>query len=100
MIGIITHGGRIPLSVADYVSAPVVERAESFATVVAYAGTYTFAGDRVIHHVEAAWMQNFVKTDQVRTIVKLQANGVTLRTQPFLKGGVRVTQELVWERLK
>ena len=100
MIGIISVDGRKPLSVPDYISAPLAERAEAFSTFVAYAGTYTFTGDKVIHHVEAAWMQNYLKTDQVRTIVKLEGNRVTLRTPPFLKGGVQVTQELVWERMK
>jgi lipocalin-like protein len=100
MIGIITTDGRKPLSVPDYVSAPAAERAEAFATLVSYAGTYTFTGDKVIHHVQASWMQNFLNTDQVRLIVKLEADRVTLRTQPFLKGGVQVTQELVWERMK
>jgi hypothetical protein len=100
MMAIITFDGRKPLSVPDYISAPSDERAAAFATLVAYAGTYTFTGDRVIHHVEVAWMQNYVKTDQVRFIVQLQRDRLTLRTPPFLKGGVRITQELVWERVK
>ena len=100
MIGIITVDGRPPLSVPDYISAPATERAEAFSTVVAYAGTYTFTGDKVIHDVEAAWFQNFVNTDQVRVIVKLEANRVTLRTRRYLKGSIQVAEELVWERIK
>jgi lipocalin-like protein len=101
MMAIITFDGRKPLSVTDRVSAPVEERAEAFSTFVAYAGSYTFTGDKVIHHVEAAWMQNMVNGDQVRVIVKLQRNRITLRTPPFLMGGVKVVQEeLVWERMK
>jgi hypothetical protein len=42
-----------------------------------------------------------VKTDQVRFIVGLQGNRVTLRTPPFPKGGEKLAnQELVWERMK
>ena len=101
MMAIVTFDGRKPLSVPDYISAPSEERAAAFATLIAYAGTYTLTGDRVIHHVEAAWMQNYVKTDQVRFIVKLQGDRLTLRTPPFLKGGVQLAnQELVWERAK
>jgi Lipocalin-like domain len=101
MIGIITFDGRKRLSVPDYISAPAQERAEAFATMVAYAGRYTFAGDKVIHHVEAAWMENYVNTDQVRFIVRFQGNRLTLRTPPFLKGGVKLAnQELEWERMK
>jgi hypothetical protein len=38
MIAIIANSGRQPLSVPDRVSAPAEERAEAFATMVAYAG--------------------------------------------------------------
>ncbi len=101
MMAIITFDGRKPLSIPDYITGPSKERAAAFATLVAYTGTYTLTGNRVIHHVEAAWMQNYVKTDQVRFIVKLQGDRLTLRTPPFLKGGVQLAnQELVWERAK
>lgn len=101
MMAIITNDGRKPLSVPDQVSAPAEERAEAFATLVAYAGAYTVTGDKVIHHVEVAWMQNVVNMDLVRFIVNLQGDRVTLRTTPFSRGGVQVAHEdLVWERIK
>ncbi len=99
MTGIITYGGRKPLSVPDYVAAPAAERAEAFATMIAYAGRYSFTGDKVIHHVEAAWMQDRVGTDFVR-FAKLEGDRLTLRTPPILVGGVRVVTELVWQRMK
>ena len=101
MMAIITNGGRKILSVPDYISAPTEERAEAFSTLVAYAGHYTTAGNKVVHHVEVAWMQNLVNTDQIRFIVKLQGNSMILRVPPFLKGGVRIVkEELVWERTR
>lgn len=101
MMTIITNGGRKPLSVPDYISAPADERAEAFATLAAYAGRYTVTGDRVIHHVEIAWMQNNVNTDVVRFIVKLDGNSLTLRTPPVLRGGVQLAhQEAIWDRLR
>jgi hypothetical protein len=39
---------RRPLSVLDRVTAPAEERAEAFATIVAYAGSYTLTGDKVV----------------------------------------------------
>ena len=54
MMVIITHAGRRSLSVDDYISAPPEERAEAFATVLAYAGRYTRRGGEVIHHIEVA----------------------------------------------
>lgn len=100
MIGMISHGDRKPLSVPDYVGAPPAERAEAFATFLAYAGTYKLEGDRVIHHVEASWLENSVGTEQVRDIVKLEGDQLLLRTPPYLKGGKMVTAELLWQRVK
>ena len=99
MMVIIAEDGRKALSVADRVSAPVEERAQAFSTFMSYAGRYTFTGDKVVHHVEVASLQNDVKKDQVRS-VKLQGDRLTLRTPPISRGGVLQTFELVWQRLK
>ena len=98
MMAILTYGGRKPFSALP---APVQEQTEAFSTFFAYAGRYTLSGDRVIHHVEAAWRQDWVNTDQVRYILKLQGNRLALRTAPIVpatKTG-QVTQEVVWERM-
>ena len=101
VMAIITNGGRKPLSVSDPVSAPAEERAEAFATLTAYAGRYTVTGERIIHHVEISWVQNYANTDLVRSIVNLDGNRLTLRTGPYLRGGIQQAYgELVWERLK
>lgn len=99
MMVMITNGGRKPFSISDRVSAPANERAEAFATLVAYGGRYTVTGDKVIHHLEISAVPNFLNTDNVRTIVKLDGKHLTLRTPPFLKGGRRVVEDLVWERM-
>jgi hypothetical protein len=65
---VITAEARKPLSVNDRVSAPAEERAEAFATLIAYAGRYTFTGDKITHHVEASWMPNQVGTNLVRSV--------------------------------
>jgi hypothetical protein len=96
---VLTEDGRKPLSVADRVAAPADERAQAFSTLVAYAGRYTFSGDKVIHHVEVASIQNWVNQDQVRFLT-WQGDRIVLRTPPELRGGKRQTIELVWERLK
>ncbi len=100
VMAIISHGGRKSLSVPDYISAPVEERAEAFATFTAYAGSFTLDGDRVTHHVQISSLQNRVGTDLVRTILKLEGDQLVLRTPPTLRGGVQVTTVLVWQRLK
>jgi Lipocalin-like domain len=101
MTAIITNDGRKPLSVDDYIAAPADERAEAFATLAAYAGRYTVTGDKVIHHVEIAWMQNSVNTDLVRFIMKLDGDRLVLRTPSVVRGGVQLAyQEAIWERVK
>jgi len=98
---VITEGGRKPLSIPDRLAAPIEERAQAFATLVAYAGPYTFAGDKVIHHVQVDAMQNRVNGDQVRFVTFLEKDkGMILRTPPISRGGVQQTFELVWQRVE
>ncbi len=94
---IITSSDRKPLSVNDAAAAPREERAEAFATMVAYAGRYTFTGDKVVHHVEASSIPNDVGTDLVRS-AKLDGDRLTLRA-PMQSGGEQVVAEVVWQRL-
>jgi len=95
---IISHGGRKPLSVADRIAAPAEQRADAFATFFAYAGHYTVTDDRVIHHVEAASVQNWVGTDLIR-VLRFQDEQMILLTPPISVGGKMITTELVWRRL-
>ena len=62
MMAIISHDGRKLLSVADRIAAPVEERAQAYSTSMAYAGSYTFTCDKMVHHIEVASLQNWVNT--------------------------------------
>jgi hypothetical protein len=95
---IMCDDGRKPLSVVDRVSAPAAERAQAFATFVAYAGRYSVEHDRVIFHIEAASIQNWVNTDLTR-VATFEDNRMSLRTLTTLKGGVLQTIETDWEKL-
>ena len=95
---LITDDARKPLSVADRVAAPAEERAAAFATLLAYAGRYTLNGNKVIHHVEAASIPNWVGTDFVRTL-DFQGEQLILRTSPTALAGKTITAELVWRRV-
>ena len=100
VMNIITNGGRRPLSVSDNVGAPAEGRVEAFATVVAYAGSYTLNGNKVIHHVEVCSIPNAVNTDQVRLITNLRGNSLTLRTVTMLGAYAQIAyREFVWERI-
>jgi len=98
MTAIVSSSGRQPLSVADPAAAPAAERAEAFATFTAYAGRYTFHGDRVIHHVEVSLFQNWAGTDQIR-FADLHGARLTLTAPPMSIGGEQLVVQLTWEQL-
>ena len=99
MMAIISYGGRKPLSVPDRQAAPVTERAEAFGSFLAYAGKYTISGDTVVHHVEAASLQNWVGTDLIR-VVRREGDRIVLRT-PQVSVNARARRfELIWQRLQ
>ena len=100
MMAITTKGGRKPLSVSDNIGAPAEERAEAFATMTAYAGSYTLNGNKVTHHIEVSSMPNAVNTDQVRVITNLKGNSLSLRTLTMVNASAEIAyRELVWERI-
>ncbi len=90
----ISYGGRKPLSVR----AATEEQAEAFKTFLAYAGCYTFSGDKVIHHIEISSIQNYVGKDLVRS-VKFEGDRITLITPPTPVNGKNQTIELIWQRI-
>ena len=94
----VSYGGRSRLS-ADRRAAAAAERAEAFATFFAYAGRYSVTGNRVVHHVEIASVQNWVGTDLTR-VIDLEGARMTLRTPPSAVDGVMRTSELMWERVR
>ena len=42
------------------------EKVALYDSMVAYAGTYTFAADRVVHHIDMSWNQSWTGSDQIR----------------------------------
>jgi hypothetical protein len=98
MSAIISADGRKPMSTLDRFSAGTEERVAAFSTFLAYAGTYTFTGDKVVHHVQAAWLQSWVGTDVVRQVT-MQGDKVILRTEPREFRGMSQVGELTWQRV-
>ncbi|HEV3481466.1 MAG TPA: lipocalin-like domain-containing protein [Candidatus Acidoferrales bacterium] len=104
-----TADGRVSVIIAragrklfSTVPPPADELPEAFLypAFLAYAGSYSFEGERVIHHIEACSVQNFVNTDQVRS-AKLEGDRLTLRQGPGTVGGVQIAYtDYVWERMK
>ena len=77
------------------------ERVKLHKSMIAYAGTYTIEGGKVVHHVDISWNGARTGTDQVR-FYKLEGDTLTIRTAPNKspvdgREGVGV---LVWEKIK
>ena len=81
MMAIISDDGRKLLSVRDRIAAPVEERTQAYSTFMAYAGSYTFTCDKMVHHIEVTSLQNWVNTDQTR-FVTLQGDRLFVRNTP------------------
>jgi hypothetical protein len=85
---------------ADAAQTTDAERAELFRTLVAYAGTYTFDGEKVVHHIEVSANESWTGTDQVRH-VKLDGSRLVLTTDPTPSAfdGKTDVRSLVFERV-
>ncbi|ONF46165.1 hypothetical protein RSM1_26100 [Methylobacterium radiotolerans] len=75
------------------------DRVKLHKTFFAYAGTYRFEGDRIIHDIDTSWNEAWTGTSQVRHVA--QENGrLILRTVPFkfnLDGRMSIIT-LIWEK--
>ena len=76
------------------------ERIKLFSTMISYAGTYTFDAEKVVHHVDTSWNQNWTGTDQVR-FYKLDGNTLTITSalSRNFTDGREGRSILMWEKL-
>jgi Lipocalin-like domain len=94
----ISRRGRVGFAADDLLSGAAEEKARAMEGFVAYAGRYTFHGDRVIHHVEFSLFPNWVGSDQERW-VELVGDRLILSASPLLLAGEQQVPRLVWERV-
>ena len=75
--------------------------AQLFLSMSAYAGTYSVAGNKVIHHVEVAWVPGWVGSDQPRE-ASMDGEFLSIRTQPMRHrlDGQEYIYILRWKRAK
>jgi len=112
-LGYITYGpdGRMQvIIVSDQRSKPGhaaiaemtdQERKDLLMTLTAYAGTYSFDGKTVTHHIELSWNQVWSGTDQIRDVRFDRERVVfTTRPAPNPRDGRIGTTSLVWEKVK
>jgi Lipocalin-like domain len=94
----ISRRGRAGFAAGDLLGGTTEEKAPVVEGYVAYAGRYSFHGDRVIHHVELSLFPNWVGTDQQRS-VELSGDRLILSASPLLLAGTQQVPRLVWERV-
>jgi hypothetical protein len=85
---------------ADLAELTDVDRAALFRTMLAYAGTFSFDGKVVIHHVDIAWNNNWTGTNQVRN-ARLEGDRlyITTNAQPSTIDGKLSIGILTWEKV-
>ena len=76
-------------------------RAELLKTMVAYAGTFSFDGKTVVHHIDVSWNELWTGTNQLRNI-QLEGRRLTIsiNPEPRPSDGKMAVSVLVWERVE
>jgi hypothetical protein len=95
---IISRADRPRFAAEDLFGGTMKEQAQAVEDFVAYAGRYSFHGDRVVHHVELSLFPNWVGSDQQRS-AELSGDRLILSASTLLLGGERQVPRLVWERV-
>jgi Lipocalin-like domain len=94
----ISQPSRAGFPLDDLLGGMMEDKARAVESFVAYAGRYTFYGDRVVHHVELSLFPNWVGTEQERA-AELTEDRLTLSAGPLLLAGGHQIARLVWERV-
>jgi hypothetical protein len=76
------------------------DRVKLFRTLLAYAGTFTFDGKVVTHHVDVSWNNNWTGTNQVRNVrIEGRTLYITTNVQPSAIDGKPSIGILTWEKV-
>jgi hypothetical protein len=78
------------------------EAVQLYRSMLSYMGRYQIEGDKVFHHIEAAWNQSWVGTVQTR-YWEVRGDNLTIKTavitSPFT-GHPNTVGMILWERVK
>lgn len=77
------------------------EQVALFKSMVAYAGTFTVEGSRVVHTVDISWNENMTGTTQVRNFC-IDGYTLTLHTDPGVSpiNGKQTSTVFIWEKVQ
>ena len=98
MSAILIEDGRKPPR--DFVPTDA-ERVELYDGFAAYAGTYSIEGDKISHHIDAAWNQLWTGTTQVRQF-RIEGKTLYIKTLPARNAitGKESSSVLVWLKVE
>jgi hypothetical protein len=91
-----SRGGSARFAAGDLLGGTTEEKAQAMEGLVAYAGRYSFHGDRVIHHVE---LSLFLVGSAVTSSVGRTGRGSADPQRQPAAGGQAPGPRLVWERV-
>lgn len=99
MIAFLSSGEQKKPAAGTYTDA---EPAEAHKSIFgAYAGRYSVEGNKVIHHVEAAWLPHWVGIEAVR-FFEINGRNLTIKTAPqlFSQTGKQIVSTLAFEKVE
>jgi len=98
MVTVILADDRGAFSVEDFRQAGDNEKVAAFDTMAAYSGRYELIGNRVVHHVDLAWIPGWTGSHLDRTVEFSQVGRLILTGPPMKIGGRTLGLKIVWER--
>lgn len=100
MLALMAGADRPDLATDDVTGGTEAERAEAFASFIAYGGPFEVDGNTVVHHVEVSLFPNWVGTVQRRRWELDEAERLLTLTSPSVTiGGSTRIQRVTWERV-
>ncbi len=100
MVVLMARANRSGITSDDVTGGPESERAQAFASFIAYGGRFEVDGNVVTHHVEMSLFPNWVGSVQRRQWELAEAGRIlTLTSPPVTLGGATRIQRLTWERV-
>jgi Lipocalin-like domain len=99
MMVLVAFDGRPKLSKPE--TATIEQRDQLYGTMFAYAGTYTYTGTSIEHHIDVSWNEAWTGNTVIRDITR-QGNRLTYVTRPQTspRNGRLEVVTLVWEKIQ
>lgn len=97
---VVMGSGDRPRLRGDWADIPAAQKATCLDRMVAYSGSYTVEGDRVLHHVDVCWIPNWEGRDLVRLMTFPDPGRLQLATVPDTGPRAQAAQRVLWERVE